>query len=378
MKKIFNIYLPIIVLLSLIFLVFQPNPYLRRAIIYNTPDISDHEIFAKRIVESDIHQPWKISPNFNTYKLTSADSLLHEKYKTIAFLVIKDTSIIFENYWEGYSENSISSSFSMAKSVVGLLVGIAIDDSLISSVDDPISKYIPKFENEKYNITILDLLTMSNGLDWNETYSNPFSVTTKAYYGTNLNRLVLKSKSINPPKEKFEYNTASPQLLSIILKTVTNQTLSEYTSEKLWKPLGAKHDAEWSLDQKDGVEKAATFFNSNARDYARLGQLILNKGEWNGKQIISENYLKDALTPALYLRDKENNPVDFYGYQWWICNYNNTMIYYARGILGQYIISIPEENIVIVRLGHERNSEKINNHPADLYEYVDFALNVAK
>lgn len=378
MKKVFKIYLPIIVLLSLIFLVFQPNPYLRRAIIYNTPDISDHELFPERIVECGIHQPWKISSNFNNYELTLTDSLLHDKYKTIAFIVIKDTNLIFEKYWEGYSENSISSSFSMAKSVVSLLVGIAIDDGLISSVDDPVSKYIPKFANEKYKITIRDLLTMSSGLDWNETYSNPFSVTTKAYYGTNLNKLVLKSRSIKPPKEKFEYNTASPQLLSIILKTVTNKTLSEYTSEKLWKPLGAKNNATWSLDQKNGSEKAATFFNSNARDYARLGQLILNKGKWNGKQIISENYLHDALTPALYLVDEKNNPVDFYGYQWWICNYNDTMVYYARGILGQYIISIPEKNIVIVRLGHKRNSEKINYHPVDLYEYIDLALEIAK
>lgn len=378
MKKVFKIYLPIIVLLGLIFLIFQPNPYLRRAIIYNTPDISDHEIFAERIVKSDKHQPWKISSNFNSYNLTPSDSLLFNEYKTVAFVVVKDTSIIFEKYWEGYSENSISSSFSMAKSVVGLLVGIAIDDGLISSVDDPVSKYIPKFENEKYNITIRDLLTMSNGLDWNETYSNPFSVTTKAYYGNNLNRLVLKSKSINPPNKKFEYNTASPQLLSIILKTVTNQTLSEYTSEKLWKPLGAKNDAAWSLDQKNGVEKAATFFNSNARDYARIGQLILNNGKWNGKQLISENYLKEALTPATYLVDEKNDPVDFYGYQWWICNYNDINIFSARGILGQYIISIPEKNIVIVRLGHKRDPIKINHHPADLYKYIDLALEITK
>ena len=114
------------------------------------------------------------------------------------------------------------------------------------------------------------------------------------------------------------------------------------------------------------------------KDYARLGQLLLNKGKWNGKQLISENYIKEALTPATYLVDKKNDPVDFYGYQWWICNYDDTMIYYARGILGQYIISIPDKDIVIVRLGHMRDPEKINNHPADLYKYIDLALEITK
>ena len=378
MKKALKVYLPLIILLSIVLLIFQPNPYLRRAILYTNPDLTDFELFEKRIVKSGVHQAWDFSSNFNSYKLTPNDSLLHDKYKSVAFVVVKDSSMLFEKYWEGYSENSISSSFSMAKSVVGLLVGAAIDDGLISSINDPVSKYIPKFENEKYTITIRDLLTMSNGLDWNETYSNPFSVTTKAYYGHKLDKLVLKSKSVKPPAEKFEYNTASPQLLSMILKKVTNQSLSEYTSEKLWKPLGAKNDAEWSLDQKGGSEKAATFFNSNARDYARLGQLILNNGEWNGNQLISKNYMKESLTPAKYLVDEKNEAVDFYGYQWWICNYKNNMIYYARGILGQYIIAIPEKNLVIVRLGHERDTEKINHHPADFYKYVDLAIEIAK
>ncbi len=376
MKKIIKIYLPLVLLLGLVFLFVQPNPYFRRAIIYNTADISDHEIFNERIVESDIHQAWKISPGFNSYKLTSNDLFLLNKYKTIAFLIIKDTNLLFESYWDGYSEDSMSSSFSMAKSIVSLLVGIAIDEGLISSVDDPVSRYIPEFDNKKYNITIRDLLTMSSGLEWNESYHNPFSVTTKAYYGKNLNKLVLRAKSVEPPGEKFEYITANPQLLSIILKNVTNKTLSEYASEKLWKPLGAKNDATWSLDQENGYEKAFCCFNSNARDFARIGQLILNNGAWNDKQLISESYLKDALTPASFLADKKNKPIDFYGYQWWICSYNDTMIYYARGILGQYIITIPEKNMVIVRLGHKRSKEKINHHPVDLYEYIDLALKI--
>lgn len=378
MKKILKIYLPLALVLFLLILFFQPNPYFRRAIIYNTVDIDDYELFENREVDTGIPQPWKISPNYNKYEISTEDSALLAQYETVAFLVIKDTSIVFESYWDRYSKNATSSSFSMAKSVVGLLVGIAVDEGKISSVQDPISKYLPEFKNAKYKITVRDLLTMSSGIKWNESYNNPFSVTTKSYYGKNIDRLILKSKSTQEPGKKYHYKVTDPQLLSIILKRVYKQSLSEITSEKLWKPLGAENTASWSLDQKGGDEKATCCFNSNARDFARLGQLILNKGKWNKQQIVSKEYLQEALKPASYLHDEDNNPVDFYGYLWWICNYKNSMVYYARGILGQYIIAIPEKNLIIVRLGHKRSKEQINHHPKDLFGYIGLALKITE
>jgi len=375
-KKILKFYIPGIILLIVIILFIQPNPYLRNAIIYTTAGISDYEIFENRNIDIGESQNWETSENYNKYELSIDDSILLAKYESIAFLVVKDTNLVFESYWDGYSENSLSSSFSMAKSFVSLLIGIAIDEGLISSVDDPVSKYIPEFNEKTYNITIRDLLTMSSGLEWNESYFNPFSVTTKAYYGKNLNKLVLKAKSTHAPSEKFEYITANPQLLSIILKKVTNKTLSEYASEKIWRPLGARNAATWSLDAKDGDEKAFCCFNSNAQDFAKIGQLVLNKGSWNGTQIISEAYLKDSFEPATYLIDNKGEEVDFYGFQWWICQYNNLDVYYARGILGQYIISIPEKNMVIVRLGHKRDKQKIKHHAIDLYSWIDLGLKI--
>ena len=378
MKKLLKIYLPIAILLVLLFLFLQPNPYFRRAIFYFTADISDYKIFPERTVAHGEYQPWKIAPEFNSYMLSSEDIHLLDSFKTTAFVVVKDTNLVFESYWDGYSENSKSSSFSMAKSIISLLTGIAIDEGLIESVDDPVAKYLPEFENKKYEITIRDLLTMSSGLKWNESYYNPFSETTKSYYGTNLDELVLKSKCKISPTKHYEYIVVNPQVLSIIIKRLTNSTLSEYTSEKLWKPLGAKNDASWSLDQEGGSEKATCCFNSNARDFARLGQLVLNKGKWNGKQIISESYLKEGLTPGSYRVNKVGKQVDFYGYQWWISKHNNLDFYYARGILGQYIVIIPGKNLVFVRLGHKRSKEEINHHRKDLFRYIDLALKIAE
>lgn len=379
MKKIIRVYIPAILFIIFLILLFQNNPYLKKALIYNTADIDDYKLFENRVVKAGNHQPWETSNQFNNYNLKQPDINLLEKYQTTAYLVVKDSALLFEFYNDQFSDSTISNSFSMAKSIVSLLTGIAIDEGKINDVNDNVFKYLPQFDTEdKREITIRDLLTMSSGLKWNESYYNPFSVTTKAYYGNNLKELVLKAKSKDKPGIKYEYLTANTQLLAIILEKVTQKTMSEYASEKLWNPLGAKYDALWSLDQKDGIEKAYCCFNSNARDFARIGQLILNNGMWGNQQIISTKYLTKALTPAYYLIDDEKKPVVFYGFQWWIGQHNNSVFYYARGILGQYIIAIPSENLVIVRLGHKRSRNRINNHPEDIFEYIDLAIKISK
>ncbi len=378
MKKILKFYVPGLILIILLILLVQPNPYFRRAIYYNTADITDYKIFDNRTIDTGQPQEWNISVDYNKYSLSSKELDFLRSYETVAFLIVKDTSLLFETYWDEYSESSMSNSFSMAKSIVSLLVGIAIDEGKIGSVDDPLTKYIPEYINDKNsNIKIRDLLTMSSGIEWNESYINPFSVTTKAYYGNNLNSIVLNAKAKEQPGVKFDYITANPQLLSMILKKVTGMPLAEYASEKLWKPLGAEHIASWSLDKEGGDEKAYCCFNSNARDFARIGQLILNKGKWNGRKIISKEYVEKALTPASNLVNEEGQHVDFYGYQWWLSNYKDLQISYARGILGQYIIVIPSKNIVIVRLGHKRDKTKINHHPLDFYKYINLSLKIS-
>jgi len=123
------------------------------------------------------------------------------------------------------------------------------------------------------------------------------------------------------------------------------------------------------------MEKAYCCFNTNVRDFARLGQLILNKGMWNGNRIISEEYINEATTPKKNLLDKATGDiVDFYGFQWWIINYKGIQIPYMRGILGQYIFVIPDKNAVVVRLGHTRSKEIINHHPKDVYDYLEDAF----
>lgn len=363
-----------------IFLALPQNHYIVRALIYQQVNIDDYKIFHNRTVKAGTPQPWRLHPKYNTYRLTEKQLKYFSNFRTVAFLVVKDTAILFESYWDGYGKDSYSNSFSMAKSIVSLLMGCAIDDGYIKSVDEPIGNYLPEYaEGEKAKITIKHLLTMSSGLSWDESYSSLFSLTTQGYYGKDLPRLVLNQHVVNEPGKIYEYRSGDTQLLSLIIEQATGRTLSDYASEKIWSKVGAEHDALWCLDRKDGVEKAFCCFNTNARDFARLGQLVLNGGNWNGLQLVPENYLNEALTPASYLYDPETNKnVDFYGYQWWMINIDGHKVWYARGLLGQYIFVIPDLNSVVVRLGHVRNNKRIDGTPEDVYEYIRYGISIVK
>ncbi|KAB2871077.1 MAG: serine hydrolase [Bacteroidales bacterium] len=371
--------LAVLVVLA-IYLALPQNHFIIRALIYQHVNIDDYTLFHNRTVKKGIEQPWAVSTSYNTYNLSEDQLKYFDQFKTVAYLVIKDTAILSETYWDGYGQNSISNSFSMAKSIVSLLVGCAVQDGFIKSIDEPIGNYLPEFkEGDKGKVTIKHLLTMSSGLSWDESYSSLFSLTTKGYYGKDLPILVLNQEAIKEPGKLFEYRSGDTQLLSLIVEKATGKHLADYASERIWSKIGAENDALWCLDRKDGVEKAFCCFNSNARDFARFGQLILNNGQWNGEQIISSDYLKESFTPADYLIDSESGkPCNFYGYQWWMINFDGYDVIYARGILGQYIFAIPELNAVIVRLGHIRNNSKVNGHPEDVHMYLKFGIDIVK
>nr|WP_321453202.1 serine hydrolase [uncultured Carboxylicivirga sp.] len=350
--------------------------HLRMAFTYWFPGIEDYKIFENREVKASNHPfEWPKSTTYNQAELASNERDTLEHYQTIAYLVIQNDSIVYEEYWDDYDANSYSNSFSAAKSIVSLLIGAAIDDGYIQSVDEKVGDFLPYMKEGKNNeLTIRNLLTMSSGSNWDESYSSPLSMTTKAYYGDDLVGLAKGLKIIDEPGKIYTYKSGDTQLLAQIVNQATGKNLSTYASEKLWQPLGAKHSALWSLDKKDGTEKAYCCFNSNARDFALLGALINHDGYWRNQQIISEDYIKSATSPANYLKTEDGNILDFYGFQYWIVNYNGLQIPYARGILGQYIFSIPEKNTIIVRLGHKRSDAKINHHPSEIYSYISTGL----
>ena len=361
------------------YLVLPSNYYLRRALIHLLPKIDQYPIFENRMVKAGNPQPWPESEAYNKLSVPEKFQPVFEDLGTVAFVIIKDSTLLFEQYWEDYSPHSRSNSFSMAKSIVSLAIGCAIDDGFIKNVDQPVNDFYPEFKG--YNgkaLTLRHLLTMSAGVDFDEAYSSPFSPTTKLYYGDDLQQIALGMKEIEEPGIHFIYQSGVTQLLALIVEKATGENISSYVSRKLWTPLNAEEDALWSLDKKDGIEKAYCCFNSNARDFARFGQLILNKGNWNGKQLVSESYIKEATPPDTNLIFKEYNETNHcYGFQFWHLTYKDMEIPYMRGILGQYVFAIPELNAVVVRLGHKRSDTRTAQHyPDDIDTWLGTAIEI--
>jgi len=382
-------YLLLIILVGAgIFVLLPSNYYVRRALTHWNPKIDQYTIFENRVVKAEDPNPWNFAPDVENKQIPQEFEADFAKYKTVGFVVVQHNRIIFEQYWKNYSPLSLSNSFSMAKSVISLLIGCAIDDGKIKSVNQPVSDFLPQWTSYDGKVlTIKDLLTMSAGVEWDESYSSLFSKTTQAYYGNDLWKLTLTEKLIEKPGVRFNYQSGVTQILAFIVQKATGKNIADYASEKLWTPIQAEEDAQWSLDHKSGMEKAYCCLNSNARDFARLGQLILNKGMWNGQQVVDSNYIKEATTPATWLKytpsvkgetKASSVPCTFYGYQFWIANYRGVKISYMRGMLGQYIIAIPALDAVIVRLGKEKEKE-INveqNYNKDLEIWLNAGMEI--
>lgn len=333
-----------------------------RFIYYNFADIKDYKIFAARNLQHSTNtflfkttSNGKYPKTINTKdnKEMSLDNYLAAS-KTVAFLIIKNDTIQYENYFKGYDQTSIVPSFSMSKSITSILIGCAIDDKLIKSVDEPIINYIPELKkNGLEKVTIKHLLQMTSGIKFSESYINPFGHAAAFYYGTNLRKSVSKLKLKREPGKQFEYISGNTEVLGLLLESVLKgKTVTEYLQEKLWSPLGMEYDASWSIDKnKNGIEKTFCCINARARDFAKIGRLYLNKGGWNGKQIVSKRWVLESTKV-----DTSHGSAWYYQYQWWLPS--KTGDFMANGFLGQYIYVNPAKKLIIVRLG--KNQGHVN------------------
>jgi len=347
--------------------------YLYKTLLYTYPDIDDLGIFESRMVDSDQAQEWPVGADYNKKKLPAETNAELEKTESVSFLIIKNDSIRYEQYWDHYEPSSLSNSFSVAKSIVGLLIGIAADEGKLS-LEDPVGKYLPHFnEGKNASLKIRHLMMMSSGLNWNESYSSLFSQTTEAYYGRKLDNQMDRLEVVTEPGRTFNYMSCNTELLGMILEKASGMKLSEYASQKLWKRVQAMHSAYWSLDQSDGIEKAYCCFYADARDFARIGQLMLDSGKWKGANVVSASFIREMVTPK-NLVDEDGSLVNYYGYQCWLTEFKGHQIFYARGILGQYIVVIPDQRMVLVRLGKKRGEKIPNNQYSDMIAYVNGAL----
>ena len=340
------------------------------------PSIDEYKIFPYREVEASEEIPIHYHAQYNALEADVELMASIEKYEPIGLLILKDGDILFEKYWEGYSEESRTNSFSVAKSIVGLSIGKCIELGLIKGLDQKVIDFIPELKGEyRSDLSIRNLMTMTSGMDFDESYGDPFGFMAKAYYGDELLKKTLSYHAAVKPGSEWKYLGGNSLLLSIIVERVSGQSLSDFVSVHFWKPLGASGPALWSLDEKGGLEKAYCCFYTNTHDFSRIGQLVLDSGRYVGKQVLNPNFVQ-ALKEPVRLNDGEVIP--YYGMQWWRVQHRSDDIVYARGILGQYIIVIPELNAVVVRLGRKRGEKDEHNQPSDIYHYIDLAYDLCE
>lgn len=320
---------------------------------YNFSNITDHKIFPSRpLAKADV--PFRFAearPEMRIGKidLTKLDSIVKAN-KSVAFLIIRNDSLLYENYYKGYEAQSTVASFSMAKSYTSALIGAAIADGFIKSVDDPITHYITELKGKKgfEEITIKHLLLMTSGVKANESYYNPLGQAAKLYYGRSLRRYLKHIKTAYEPGTKFAYRSVNTQLLGFVVERATGKSITEYMNERIWKYLGAEYEASWSIDKKNkGMEKTFCCINAKARDFAKFGRLYLNRGNWNGKQLLPAQWIEESTT---YI--ETDGAVFFYKYQWWLAKYG----YFASGLHGQFIYVNPSRNVILVRLGEKEGN----------------------
>ncbi len=319
-----------------------------RFVVYNFADHRDHKKFPKRTIKAPENtffferttapiKPTEFPEEAGTFE----QHLINNK--SLGLTIIRNDSILYEWYDDRFDTSSIMTTFSMAKSFVSLLVGIAIEEGNIKSVDEPITAYIPELEDPEFQkIKIEHLLNMQSGIHFSESYFNPFGTIAKFYYGKHLLWYIKKLKIDKAPGQGFDYKSLDTQLLGLIIERSTGKKLAHYFEEKLWQPLDMQYDASWSIDSRSGdTEKAFCCLNARILDFAKIGKLMLQKGTWNGEQIVPKDWIELCFKSKSY---------PSYSYQWWILDTDQNEIM-AQGILGQYLYINPAKNIVIVRMG---------------------------
>ena len=336
---------------------------------YTTAFLDDYKKFDNQVVENGTPQPWPNHKDYNSVKETSTLDKANKDWGTIAYVIIKNDSIWFENYYDGYNKDSKSNSFSMAKSYVSGLMGKAIMEGYIKSLDQPVCDFLPAFcDGDAAKMTVGDLSSMSSGTNWDEAYYSPLSITTRAYFDDDLAKVMNGLKVVDQPGQAFKYASGDTQMLAMVIEKATGKKMYDYLTESFWKPLGSENETLWQVDSEThDLVKAYCCIASNAKDFARFGKLYKDHGKWNGKQVLDSAFVAKSLKPRFAASPE-------YGYGWWLKSQNEKNFFMMRGHLGQYVIVQPDDNVIIVRLGHQKSpDEGVAVFTNDITLYIDEA-----
>ena len=335
---------------------------------YTTAFIDDYSYFDNSVIASKDSKAWPLHKDYNKIPATEKLIKLHKSQGTVAYVIIKNDSLIYEAYYDNYSENSKSNSFSMAKSYVCGLLGKAIMEGYIENLEQPVGDFFPKYsEGLSSKVTVGDLASMASGSSWKENYYWPINITAKAYYGKELEETIFGVSTVKTPGQSFEYSSGDTQLLAMVIEKATGKKLYNYLSESLWIPLESENDALWQIDSEaNDLVKAYCCIASNAKDFARLGKLYKDFGRWKGAQILDSAFVAKSIKPRF-----KDSPQ--YGYGFWLKAQNDKSFFMMEGHLGQCVVVSPSDNLIVVRLGRGKKSFGHNPYNGDISVYIEEA-----
>ena len=374
-------FVAILALLILSLAIYGPNivRLYKLANLYNEKSIAKNFISIDQIFETSSPIPASEKPYifekkeyalpesyvFEGDELNLLDGLDH--FHTDGLIILHDGKMLFENYWNGNTKDSKHIAFSVSKSYLSALFGIAVDEGLIDSIDDKVSKYLDDFDGTGYeDVKIKNLLQMSSGIEFNEDYADPNSDINRFARATARGSSFRDfAKTLKNGKEQGTYNhyvSIDTQVLGMILESVTDMPLREYLYKRIWSKLGTESDAYYIADNT-GTDMALGGLNATLRDFAKFGQLYLNEGSWEGEQIVPRDWVSESHTPdAPHLMPNagELSSNEWgYGYQWWVPG-DPITDFTAHGIFNQFIYINPVSNVVIAKTSsnHRFRSER--------------------
>ena len=311
-------------------------------------------LFPTRTVPAGI-SPRPLPPQTGNASLPFLQAYLDTQPLT-GLIVLQDGQIVVERYQYAREATHRFTSFSMAKTVVGLAFGIAVEEGLIASLDDPVDRYVPALAETAWaQVPLRHVLTMSSGVRFEEIYTKPgndIDRMARAWYqqrGSSRAELLGHTTREARPGTLFHYSSADTQVLALVLAAATGQPLARYVGDRLWAPMGAETDAAWILEG-DGEEAAYCCLSARLRDWARLGQLMLERGSHDGRQIVPAAWI-DAATgidpQAKHLHPRSATSYFGYGYQTWI--FPDDLGFALMGVGGQAIFVNAKLKLVMVQ-----------------------------
>jgi CubicO group peptidase (beta-lactamase class C family) len=366
----------LVALVLLITVLVYPYEYVRRVLAWRESDVGDyinnfpsHPLSASQAPFNFEEAPDEqhVAELFKTLAGVNDFEAFLESENTQAFIVIQDDAILYEKYFNETQRDSMLTSFSVAKSFTSALIGIAIEEDYISSVDDPITDYLPELaeRDSRFNdITIRHLLMMSSGLDYQKNrwalLNGDDPITT--YYPDQRQAALEFTNILDSPGEYFLYNKYHPQLLGLIIERTTGKSVANYMQKKIWDPIGMEFDGSMSVDSEEsGFEKMEAGVNARAIDFAKFGRLYLDNGEWDGVQVISPEWIAESTAVDRSVQRADYYPDEFgklifdklngyYKYMWYgFFRGEEDYDFTAAGDHGQYIYVSPAKNLIIVR-----------------------------